>query len=291
VSPSTLHEKNKPRAKFKLSNLHFKLKTRTLFAGVFVLIATIVYFVISALYSSAENAIFQPQQASYRDSNKIIKLPSGEGAEISAIYLPHQEARYTILYSHGNAEDIGMIFPVLEQIRNMGFSILAYDYRGYGTSTGTPSEEGLYRDEDTAYNYLVNNLDTPPDRIIALGRSLGGAVAVDLARRQKLAGVVVESSFLSIYQTVPSLSMLPFDSIDKFKSGSKMKDIHAPVLVIHGKKDQIVPFEHGEKLFQAANAPKLSLWVDDANHNNLLEKSGKRYEQALKEFVTLIENK
>jgi fermentation-respiration switch protein FrsA (DUF1100 family) len=252
-----------------------------------ILISILVYLgMLLYSYFSAEKIIFQPQPSSYRDTNRIIKLNSGEGVKISAIYLPNPDARYTILYSHGNAEDIGQLLPVLEEIKGWGFSVFAYDYRGYGTSSGTSSEANAYRDEDAAYDYLVNNLGITASRIIALGRSLGGAVAVDLAHKRKLGGLIVESSFVTAYRVLTHIPLLPFD---KFKSISKIKQIHCPVLVIHGKRDEVIPFWHGERLFQEANEPKLSLWVEGAGHNNLFEVAGNRYGQALRDFVVLIE--
>lgn len=251
------------------------------------LIAILVYlgmFLYSYFY--AEKIIFQPQPSSYRDTNQILKLDSGDGVKISAVYLPNPDARYTILYSHGNAEDIGQLLHMLEDMKGMGFSVFAYDYRGYGTSSGTSSEENAYRDVKTAYDYLLNNLGIPANRIIALGRSLGGAVAVDLAHRRQLGGLIIESSFVTAYRVLTHIPLFPFD---KFKSISKIKEVHCPVLVIHGKRDEVIPLWHGERLFQAANEPKLSFWVEGAGHNNLFEAAGSRYGKVLQDFVAFIE--
>jgi fermentation-respiration switch protein FrsA (DUF1100 family) len=233
----------------------------------------------------AEKIIFQPQPSSYKDTNQIIKMNSS-GVSISAIHLHNPEAHYTILFSHGNAEDIGNALPTLEKVKSMGFSVFAYDYQGYGTSLGSPSEENAFKDVKAAYNYLVNNLGVSPDRIIAYGRSLGGAVAVDLAQRHPLGGLIVESSFVTAYRVVTKIPLFPFD---KFKSISKIKQVRCPVLVIHGKRDEIIPFSDGEKLFLEANEPKLSYWVEEAAHNNLLRIAANGYEKALWDFVALIE--
>ncbi len=248
-----------------------------------VILVYLGMFLYSYLY--AEKIIFQPQPSSYRDTNQIIKLNS-EGVQISAIYLNDPKATYTILYSHGNAEDIGLLRPMLEDMKVMGYSVLAYDYRGYGTSSGTPSEENAYRDVDAAYNYLVNNLGVPASRIIALGRSLGGAVTVDLAHRRQVGGLIVESSFITAYRVLTWVPLFPFD---KFQSISKIKEIHCPVLVVHGKRDEVIPLWHGERLLQEANEPKQSFWVDGAGHNDLFEIAGSRYSEALRNFVVVIE--
>jgi abhydrolase domain-containing protein 17 len=130
----------------------------------FIFIAVfIIYMGISLLaHFISEKIIFQPQLSSYRDTEQIIKLSSANGVQISATYLHNPEARFTILFSHGNAEDIGTALPTLERLKAMGFSVFAYDYQGYGTSSGVPSEENTYQDVEAAYNYLNDNLISLP---------------------------------------------------------------------------------------------------------------------------------
>jgi hypothetical protein len=234
-----------------------------------LLIPIFVYFgVFFILYFFADNIIFQPQSPSYRDTNEIVKLDVGGGEKISAIHLKSQDSRYTILFNHGNAEDIGTTRETLERLRSMEFSVFSYDYRGYGTSSGQASESNSYQDADAAYRYLVDDLQIAPNKIIVLGRSLGGAVAVDLASRRVVGGLIIESSFVTAFRVVTHIPLFPFE---KFNSLSKIGNVRCPVLVIHGKKDEVIPTWHGERLFQEANVPKLSLWVDGAGHNNLAE--------------------
>ena len=111
-------------------------------------------------------------------------------------------------------------------------------------------------------------------------------MAVELASHQPLGGLIIESAFVSADRIVTTIPLLP---LDKFQNLTKISRVHCPVLVIHGKQDKVVPFWHGERLFAAANEPKRALWVEDAGHNDLLETLGPHYEQALKDFVTLIE--
>ncbi|HLO84369.1 MAG TPA: alpha/beta hydrolase [Nostocaceae cyanobacterium] len=237
------------------------------------------------VYFRADSMIFLPQPASYQDSQNIIKLPSADNTKISAIYLPNSEARYTILYAHGNAEDLGDIQEVLEKLRKWGFSVFAYDYRGYGTSEGTPNESHAYQDIETAYNYLTQNLRIPPEKIIVLGRSVGGGSAVDLASKKPVAGLIMESAFTSAFRVVVPVPILPFD---KFTNLEKIKKVKCPVLVLHGRLDDTIPFSHGEKLFAAAPLPKLALWVDEANHNDLIWVAGDKYREKLQEFSVLV---
>ncbi|CAN5329822.1 alpha/beta hydrolase [soil metagenome] len=251
-----------------------------------ILVALLVYAILF-LYAwfFAEKLIFQPPPSSYRDTPDIIKLASGTDARISAIHMPNMAAHYTILYSHGNGEDIGQLRPLLEQIRDAGFSVLAYDYRGYGTSNGIASEESAYRDADAAYAYLVGHHGIPADRIIAFGRSLGGAVAVDLASRKKLAGLIVESSLVTAFRVMTRIPVLPFD---QFNSLAKIAKIHCPVMVMHGTRDEVISFWHGEKLFAAANQPKLAYWLEGAGHNDFAEVAGSEYGRHLREFAALV---
>jgi fermentation-respiration switch protein FrsA (DUF1100 family) len=231
-----------------------------------------------------DRIIFQPPPPSYRDTDEVIKLKSDQ-LTISAVYLQNANARYTILYSHGNAEDLGTLRPTLEQIRNLGFSVFAYDYRGYGTSSGSSTEATAYKDVDAAYDYLTRIAQVPPNRIIALGRSLGGAIAIDLAARKPLAGLIAESTFVSAYRVLTCFPIYPFD---QFKSLSKIGGVHCPVLVMHGTSDEVISFWHGRKLFAAANEPKLAYWVEGAGHNNLFKVAGPAYGQTLKRFEEMI---
>jgi abhydrolase domain-containing protein 17 len=254
--------------------------------GFIFIVVFIIYFGISLfVHFISEKIIFQPQFSSYRDTEQIIKLSSANGVQISAIYLHNPEARYTILFSHGNAEDIGSALPTLKKLHGLGFSVFAYDYQGYGTSSGSPSEENAYKDVNAAYNYLIEELNVSANRIIAYGRSLGGAVAIDLAQKRPLAGLIIESSFTTAYRVVTQIPLFPFD---KFKSISKIKQVHCPVLIIHGKRDEVIPFSHGEKLFLEANEPKASYWVEAAGHNNLIQVAEKDYEEALLNFFNFI---
>lgn len=248
---------------------------------VYVCVALYVFF-------TADRKIFLPQPSSYTDDKTIIKLAVPSGEKISARYLLNPKASSTILYIHGNAEDLGDIESALEMIRDAGFNVFAYDYRGYGTSEGQPSERYAYEDVDAAYSYLVQTLRVPPQKIIAYGRSVGGGSAVDLAARQPVAGLIVESAFTQAFRVVVPFPIFPFD---KFRNLEKIKKVRCPVLVIHGKGDRVIPFSHGEQLFKAAAEPKRSLWVEDAGHDDLMFVAEKSYLRALQEFEKMVRDR
>ncbi|MEH2007835.1 alpha/beta hydrolase [Nostoc sp.] len=245
----------------------------------------IYIFFTGYVYFRADSMIFMPQPSSYQDNPGIIKLKSGENTNISATYLLNNQAKYTILYSHGNSEDLGDIKEILEKLHTWGFSVFAYDYRGYGTSQGKPTEKAAYEDINSAYNYLTQNLKIPPQRIILLGRSIGGGSAVNLAMRKLVGGLIIESSFISAFQVIVPFRILPFD---KFPNLDNIKKVKCPILVIHGRADDIIPFVHGQKLFNAAISPKLYLWVEKANHNDLFWVAEEKYQKTLQEFTNLV---
>lgn len=233
-------------------------------------------------YLIAERLIFQPPPPSYRDTNEIIKTNAPDGARISAIHLTAPDARYTILYSHGNGEDLGYARPRLESLRRLGFNVFAYDYRGYGTSDGRASEQNTYEDVTAAFNHLTAKLNTPSDRIILYGASLGGAVAIDLAAREKVAGLIIESSFVSAYRVMTGV---PLFFGDKYRSASKLPRVRCPVLLMHGTKDEVISAWHGERLFAVANEPKRLLRVEGAGHNNLSAVAGAGFGRAVQDFA------
>lgn len=253
---------------------------RLLFSIVFIY----TFFCLYVFFVS-DRMIFLAQPSSYQDTPEILKLTTRDRIQISAVYRPNPTSTYTLLYTHGNAEDLGDIQSVLQYLQDSGFSVFAFDYRGYGTSQGTPSERNAYRDIDTAYNYLTQQLGVPPQRIIAFGRSVGGGVAVDLAARKPLAGLIIESAFTSAFRVIVPIPILPFD---KFRNIAKIKKVSCPVLVMHGKADEVIPFHHGQQLFNAASEPKQYLWVDGAGHNDFMWVAGDRYRTALQEFAQLI---
>jgi len=229
--------------------------------------------------------IFLPRLSSYQDTDEMLKIPVTNTEEISALYLPNSQATFTLLYIHGNAEDLGDIRPRLEQLQQSGLSVFAYDYRGYGTSEGQPSEHNAYEDAQQAYAYLTKELGVEPHRLLVQGRSLGGGSAVYLAAQYPVAGVILESTFTSTFRVVVPFPILPFD---KFANLDRLKQVQAPVLVMHGEADQVIPFQHGRQLFEAASEPKRSLWVAGAGHNNFPQVAGEQYFQTLAEFQRLI---
>ncbi len=252
-------------------------------------VVAVAYAAVTVLaYLGADRLIFQPPPALYRAGDLPFRRVPVDGRDsIALLYIPNAQARYTILFSHGNAEDLGHVYPFLEQLRSFGFGVIGYDYRGYGRSdAGPPSARRATEDAEAAYRYAVDSLGIPPDRLILHGRSLGSGPTLALAARHGAAGVILESAFTSTYRVLTQVRLLPFD---RFPNAALIGGLHCPVLVIHGTRDGVVPFSHGRALYAAAPGPKQSLWVEGAGHNDVLEVAGDRYLAALNRFVRLLD--
>lgn len=212
----------------------------------------------------------------------LITLRAADGNELSAVHLANPRARYTILYSHGNGEDLGNILPVLERIRDFGFAVFAYDYRGYGASPGHPSADGVVLDARAAWTYVTDVIGVTPERVILWGRSIGGGPTVQLAAEHACAGLVLEATFTSAFCVVTNRRILPFD---RFENRRLIRGMQLPTLFIHGTKDRIVPFVHGRRNFECAGEPKTAVWVEGAGHNDLWLVAADRIGSALVAFA------
>jgi fermentation-respiration switch protein FrsA (DUF1100 family) len=255
------------------------------------------YAVLIGLASMSDRLIFQPQPSTYTDDSlsdtltrahagRLMHLMSGD-QRITAIYLPNPDAKYTLLFSHGNAEDLGDLLAFLQMYHQVGFSVFAYDYRGYGTSTGRPSEKGVYEDAAAAYRDLTETLHVPPERVISMGRSVGCAPAIHLASTKEVAGLIAEAPFMTAFRVLTRVPLLPWD---KFNNLRDIRNVHAPVLIIHGRNDRVVPFWHGERVFAQANEPKQFLAVNGAGHNDVLFVAGTKYFEAIQQFATTLKD-
>ncbi len=234
----------------------------------------------------AERALYHPGMASRRAPSGMITLRDPAGRAVAALHLPNPGARFTLWFFHGNAEDLGDLEPLLETLQAAGFAVFASEYPGYGFSEGAPSEEAIYRAARVARDYLRRELGVPAARTILMGRSLGGGPAVQLATEERVGGLVLQSAFTSVYRVVTRWPLLPFD---QFANERKLARISAPVLVMHGAADEVIPFWHGERLLAAAPGVKRSLWIPGARHNDFGEVAGPRLLEALREFAALCE--
>lgn len=215
-------------------------------------------------------------------------LLTADGVRINAFYRSNPASKQVLLWFHGNAENIGYGLDHQRSLATIGVNILAVDYRGYGKSEGKPGEAGVYRDADAAYDYLIKLRHFHAEEIIIYGHSLGGAVAVNLASRRPCGGLIVQSSFTSaraMARRMFAIPLIEYAAKSRFDSLQKIRDVHAPILIVHGTRDEVVPFEMGQQLFAAAPEPKRFYPIEGAGHNNLLEVGGEPYLACLQQFV------
>ncbi len=227
---------------------------------------------------------WEPEGVDYEE----LWLPSAGGVTIHGWFCRHPEAVATIHWSHGNT---GNITHRIEEVRiwqqYLPVNILLYDYRGYGRSEGTPSEEGLFADARASYRWLVDVKGIAPEQIVLFGRSLGSAVACYLGTQVPHACLVMEAGFTSA--VAMGELMFPWLPIrrflrNRFETDQRIRQYRGRVLIIHGTADSVIPFEMGRKLYELASEPKQFFAVEGADHTDVPIVAGERYFRTLAEF-------
>jgi uncharacterized protein len=194
-----------------------------------------------------------------------------------------------VLFCHGNGGNISHRFALYELLLDLGVGVFAFDYRGYGRSSGRPSEEGTYQDATAAFDWL-NSQGVASHNIVAMGESLGGGVVAELALRRPVSGLILASTFTSIpdlgAELFPFLPVRLISSI-RYETIHKLPQITAPVLVLHSRSDLLIRFHHAEKLVAAANEPKLFHEIS-GGHNDSLVVDLEQYQQGVEDFFQLL---
>lgn len=217
-----------------------------------------------------------------------VELEAEDGVRLAAWFVPAEHSRGVVLFCHGNAGNRSHRLDTLYIFRQLGFSTLIFDYRGYGGSGGRPSERGTCLDAEAAWRHLVEAKGIAPREIVVHGRSLGGAVAAWLAQRHTPAALVLESTFTS----VPDMGarLYPFLPVRllariRYPTLERLPELRCPILVVHSREDDIVPFAHGRRLFEAAREPKDFLEIQ-GGHNEGFALSGSHYTDGLNAFLS-----
>ncbi len=215
---------------------------------------------------------------------------SGDGLQLSGWYIPAEDSELVVLFCHGNG---GNMFHRLDSINifhNLGLNCFIFDYRGYGESEGKPSEEGTYLDAGAAYKWLTEEKKMQGDDIIIFGRSLGGSIAAQLASEVKARALIIESTFTSyvdigrrFYPYMPVRWFARFS----YKTIEYVKSVHCPVMIIHSKNDEVVPYEFGLELYEAANEPKEFVEIF-GSHNDGFLVCGEIYNKAWKKWLKFL---
>lgn len=233
-------------------------------------------------YFMADKLIFPDIPASYSDGPNIIKLNAADGESISSYFLEAPNSKALLLYCHGNGEDLGHIREFIEQFRKAGISVFAFNYPGYGTSSGKTSEHGCYAASDAAYNYVTQTLGYAPAQICLYGRSLGGGPSCWLAQRYPVGSMILDGTFTSTFRVMTQRKLIPWD---KFDNLARLPNIHCPILFIHGTQDLTVPFSHAMTNYKAYQGPKQKFWIEGAGHNDLYEVAGEAYHSTVFQFI------
>lgn len=215
-----------------------------------------------------------------------------DGVRLHGWFVPTAGGRWTILWFHGNAGNISHRLDNLQQMhQHLDVNIFLFDYREYGQSQGTVSEEDTYHDARAAYQTLSQRTDIDSQAIVLFGRSLGAAVAVELARQASCRALILESPFTSVADMAGL--MVPFVPIGRllrtrYDSLTKIPELSVPLLLLHGDRDEIVPYAQGQRLFEAAKEPKTLYTITGAGHNDTYQIGGEPYWQTWERFLATL---
>ena len=257
-----------------------------------------------ALYFGQSNLVFMPSKDVLETPKSMglkfedIQLTTKDNVNLSAWFIPAKDndsvGKGVILFCHGNGGNISNRISYLPIFKDLGLATFLFDYRGYGKSEGQPSEEGTYTDVEAAWQYLTQERKIPPQKIIVYGESLGGAIASYLVQtttqqnpKNSAAGLILASTFTSISDRAAELyPFLPIHLLSRFNYNSRdrLPNIKIPVLIMHSTDDEIIPFHHGDRNFQVANAPKTLVKLR-GDHNGGFLDSSEIYRNGINEFI------
>jgi hypothetical protein len=260
-----------------------------------------------ALYLGQSNLVFMPSKDVIETPEILsikfenIQITTRDNVNLDSWFVPAKDndlvGKGVILFCHGNGGNISNRISYLPIFRELGLATFLFDYRGYGKSGGTPTEEGTYADVEAAWQYLTQERQIPPQKIIIYGESLGGAIASYLAQKNSqqngndnAGGLVLASTFTSISDRAAELyPFMPIRFLSRFSYNSidRLPSIKIPVLVIHSIDDEIIPFHHGERNFQVANQPKKLVRLR-GDHNGGFLDSLETYRNGVNEFIQSI---
>lgn len=265
-----------------------------------IILGAVFVFAFLALRALEQRTLYFPDSqlfaypSALRLSYEDAFLTTMDGVKIHGWFIPAVQAppaalrdhAYAVLFCHGNAGNVSHRLDKVSRLRTLGQDWFLLDYRGYGKSEGTPSEQGTYADAEAAYRYLIEKRGMSPSRVVFYGESLGCAVAVEMAKRHPAAGLILESPFTSsVDMGKKFFPWLPVRWVTRYRYDnlSKMAAIQCPLLILHSPKDDIIPFEMGKRLFEAARPPKRFVELI-GDHNEGYIDSGDVYPNALREF-------
>jgi pimeloyl-ACP methyl ester carboxylesterase len=217
-----------------------------------------------------------------------VSFNTEDGVILKGWWVPKQGARAVVLFCHGNGGNISFLLDTISIFHSLNLDVFVFDYRGYGASGGSPTEDGTYLDVRAAWNHMLAAKKAPPEKIILIGRSLGGSIAAWLARERRPRALILESTFTDAadvanfhYRIAPGRLLFG----DTYNTKEYVRRVACPVLVVHSPNDEIIPYEHGKCLFQLAPSPKEFLLIR-GSHNSGFVDSIKEYKAGLDNFIS-----
>ena len=260
----------------------------------FLLVVGVVYVGLAGLmFFSQSRLLYFPSRQLFATPDRIglihesVEIRTEDGIKLDGWFLPAPQKRGVLLFFHGNAGNISHRLESLKIFHDLGLSVLIFDYRGYGRSEGTITEQGLYRDAEAVWRYLTEEKRILPEDIILFGRSLGAAVAAWLAARHQPAALILESAFTSVPDLAQSLyPIFPARWLarSRYSTDEYLKSVTCPVLVVHSRDDEIIAIRHGRSVFTTAREPKRFLEIR-GGHNDGFFVSGRLYTDVLDSFL------
>lgn len=251
---------------------------------------------ITLLYSCSESILnkiaFHPDKGSVVDIENLppqvkhIFIETSDGEAISTFYFHNPRADKTILYFHGNAGNASQRLPLVKDLAELNSNVLLVDYRGYGLSSGKPSERGIYLDARTALQFLVDELHTDLSKIFVYGRSIGSAAAIDLVKDNNAAGLILVTPLSSASELAEISGMENIASIagDAFNNVDKLSLYKGPVLIIHGDRDEVLPVEMGRRLWMMRDSRARYLEIPNAGHNDIIQTDRNKFYGSIQHF-------
>ena len=267
--------------------------------GKILLGGVLIYLGLGVLALLSQKSLtYHPRPARPEDGASLESFPwlnpvqfyASDGIELHAVWVPPDEGKAVLLFSHGNAGNLFGRIPLVEKLHRQGLGVFLYDYRGYGKSRGSPGEEGLYRDSEAAWEWVTAEGGIQSERLVSYGRSLGAAVALHLALSRPVGGVILEVPFTSMRdmarQVLPFFPAGPFlrESYDNLQG---VDSLSRPLLILVAERDQVVAPWMGKALFEAAHEPKRLLTVPAAGHDDI-PWTEKHYEETINEFLATL---
>lgn len=251
---------------------------------IILFIAGVRYIERNSLYFPMRELTVTPEIVGIKYEDIYFK--TSDNKKLNGWFIPNDNPRFTVIFAHGNAGNIGHRVEKIKLLCDIGVSVFIFDYRGYGRSEGRASEKGFYMDIEAAYGYIVKTRKISEDSVILYGESIGGGPVINLATKARVRGLITEEAFSSVRDMAkfayPVLPAFIFSS--KFDSLSRIKEVECAKLIIHSVDDEIVPFSLGEKLYAAAKPPKKFLKIR-GSHNTAFFDSHEQFAKEIKAWL------